>query len=477
MPQVRALSPRPILAVLTAKSRKEFLAAFLSQHTERRLYMSKFINYMKEIGLTDLKKIHDYFMKISLETIVPFHVYMQNLAYEDWSISDYSPYSFAPSMSLSGFGGCAEYKCKINRATTFHKFAALYSDTVYFFVNSITNPHPINFIDNPKNEMEYREDLKNDFSLIFLYSDLIEYGIAKIIPPHFSVCPHCFSKLILDKKELSLLEPLINDYTEKAVISALNYIPSQNTGIVSINIPELFPDHPVYRTIEQSTERNFFKNLKTFPVNITDKHFKNHIVKQCILDNFVTTKFEAFISSSYRSKLITDKPFDQSLLGLSSNRITASLTPPVFNMPFLEGIQTETILKIRESEQHAFNEYRIAMDNATHAYIKATQTSEIEDIQNDIIYPAFIKLDSMFARTQKMKAISNIGSLLVTSATVTLGVMNSIIPQDVPSIITAVGGTEALLKYLMSVIERKSNTDNDIEKQDFYFLWKINQKK
>jgi hypothetical protein len=55
--------------------------------------------------------------------------------------------------------------------------------------------------------------------------------------------------------------------------------------------------------------------------------------------------------------------------------------------------------------------------------------------------------------------------------------MNSVIPQNLPTVIAALGGTEALLKYLMSVAERKLNADNEIEKQDFYFLWKLNRKK
>ena len=439
--------------------------------------MSKMVDYIKDLGMTDLEKIREYFTKTKLDTVVSFHEYMLELASEEWVISEYSPYSFTPSLAMSGFGGCAEYNCKIRRASTFHKFSALYSDTVYFFVESITNPPPNSFIENPENEVEYRDQLIKDFSLIWLYADLIEYGIAKIIPPHFSICPHCFAKQIFDKKELSLLDPLIKKYAESAIISAYAYIPTQNIGVVSVNIPELYPDHPIFRSIEKGMGIDFIKKIKKFPVDITDTHFKTRIVKQCITDNYITTKLESFISSSYRSRLITDKPFDQNLLSLNHSGITASLTPPVFTMPFLEGIQTETVLKIRESEHHAFNEYRIAMDQATHEYIKATQAAEIEDIQNDIIYPAFVKLDSMFASTTKRKAITNIGSLIVSSATVTLGVMNSVIPQNLPTVIAALGGTEALLKYLMSVAERKLNADNEIEKQDFYFLWKLNRKK
>ena len=116
--------------------------------------MSKIVEYMNEIGLTNFDNIQDYFFKSNLETIISLHEYLQELAYEDWSISDYSPYSFAPSMELCGFGGCEEYHCKLQRASVFNKFASLYGDTVYFIVNSITNPHIPDFSDD-KHPLRY----------------------------------------------------------------------------------------------------------------------------------------------------------------------------------------------------------------------------------------------------------------------------------------------------------------------------------
>lgn len=98
--------------------------------------MSKIVEYMNEIGLTNFDNIQDYFFKSNLETIISLHEYLQELAYEDWSISDYSPYSFAPSMELCGFGGCEEYHCKLQRASVFNKFASLYGDTVYFIIET-----------------------------------------------------------------------------------------------------------------------------------------------------------------------------------------------------------------------------------------------------------------------------------------------------------------------------------------------------
>ena len=149
----------------------------------------------------------------------------------------------------------------------------------------------------------------------------------------------------------------------------------------------------------------------------------------------------------------------------------------MFEMPFLEQLDIPTVLALREHEYHAFNDYRIALDNATKEYIRTNSDAQAKEIYDDIIYPAFVKLDAMFERTKKMNFIKNAGELLITSAAVTLGVMNSVIPKNASSIITASCGTKALTKIVSDAIERKLNAGNELEKQDFYFLWKLKRKK
>lgn len=62
-------------------------------------------------------------------------------------------------------------------------------------------------------------------------------------------------------------------------------------------------------------------------------------------------------------------------------------------------------------------------------------------------------------------------------SSVTLGVMNSIVPANPVGIITALGGAGALVKQINGVIERKLLVENELEAQDFYFLWKLKNKK
>ena len=135
--------------------------------------MSKIIDYLYELDLLDYQKIDNYFFTSDIDTINTLVEHISMLAIEEWSVSEYSPYSFVPAMDISGFGGCAEVGCKIKRGSTFSKFASLYGDTVYLIINSITNPHFINPDIKEEESYDYRYSLKCDFSLIYLYSDLI----------------------------------------------------------------------------------------------------------------------------------------------------------------------------------------------------------------------------------------------------------------------------------------------------------------
>lgn len=435
--------------------------------------MSKIIDYLCDVGLTSLEKIRDYFLTNDMDTILSLEEYIGDLAFEDWNIAEYSPYSFAPSMDVSGFGGCAEISCKINRANKFIKFSSLYSDNIYLIVNSITNPHPVQSDD----EM-YRWELINDYSLILLYSDLIKDGIARIIPAHFSVCPDCFSKHVCDLSDFSLLEPLADEYAAKAILEATEYYRQDDLSLVTLrNLPELFPDHDGLFSLQGGEISKLCQNIKNFPYCIQDIDLIRRFIKEHLFDEYITAKFETFISSSYQAKYITAKASDRVLIETQEQKITGMTPPPVFDMPFLENISSKDVLALRHTEGDAFNEYRIAMDNASKQYLSINANAEARDIYDDIIYPAFVKIDAAFNRAKRIHTIKNVCALVVTSSTVTLGVMNATIPKDPIAIAAAIGGSEVLLSQLGNVVERKLNSGNELERQDFYFLWKLNQKK
>lgn len=434
--------------------------------------MSKIVDYLHEIDLTSLEKIERYFSETDIDTLLSFDEYIGELAHEDWKIAEYSPYSFAPSMDVSGFGGCSEINCKMQRASKFIKFSSLYSDCIYLIVNSITNPHVTEITD--ENIDNYRDELISDYSLILLYSDLLSDGIARIIPAHFSLCPDCFSKHICNISDFDTLKPLIEEYAAKAVMEATEYFSHRDLSFIRLsNLPELFPDHDGMFALQGGVISDYCKSLSAFPHIISDRDLVEGFIEKHLLDEYLTTKFETFISSSYQSKYITAKASDKALIESSSLKTIGTSSPPVFEMPFLENVSSKIILELRKSEHDAFNEYRIAIDQASKHYLTSSSNAEYNDIYDDIIYPAFIKLDAMFKRAKRAHRLKTLCELAIVSSSVTLGVMTSVIPKDPISIAAAIGGSELFVSQLGNVVERKISSGNELEQQDFYFLWKL----
>ena len=240
------------------------------------------------------------------------------------------------------------------------------------------------------------------------------------------------------------------------------------------NLPEMFPDHDPYIFIDSYNGSDILKAMDTSRSIITNETIVKDVMKSVVVNSFLTSRFETFMSSMYQSKYITSKSFDKTTIDFSVKKTIGEIPAPVFDVPFFDKFDTKTILKLRESEHQSFNDYRIAMDQATKAYI--TEPSQINDIYSDIIYPAFNRLDALFDKTKRSNFAKNVGEGIIIGSTVTLGVMTSVIPNNPMGIISALGGTGTLVKYLDGVIQRKLSTNDEIEKQDFYFLWQLNRK-
>ncbi len=437
--------------------------------------MSRVIDYMDEIGLTSIENIKKYFHETEIDVLFTFDEYMQSLVSEDWEIAEYSPYLFSPSLDVSGFGGCAELDCRIKRAERFAKFSCLYSDVVYLFVDSITLPHRTKDIE--ERQEQYRMGLMRDYAVIFVYSELIKRNVARIVPGHFSVCPDCFNELVKNDNELKIVDSIIEEYTEKVVIEALDYNKKHKLGFLCIkNLPEIFTDHDMHCMVKGRSDVAVLEKLKDFPCRIYDEKYVYEHVKRQIYNSYFTSKFESFMSSTYHSKLVTSRQFDQKLIGSLTDGGIGHTPPPVFDMPFLEKIDSETILKLRESENNIFENYRVALDKATKEYLNKDNLGKENEIYDDIVYPAFVKLDDMFTRIRRNRVIRTIGELAVTASTVTFGVMTSIIPANPIGVITALGSGGALVKQINKVIDNKMTSQDELAAKDMYFLWQLKNK-
>ena len=115
------------------------------------------------------------------------------------------------------------------------------------------------------------------------------------------------------------------------------YFNDQNISFVRLsNLPEFFPDHDGFFAIQGGVISDICKTVSSFPYIIADSNIVYGFIEENLFKQFITTKFEAFISSSYQSKYITSKVSDKSLIDSSSPRTIGNTPPPIFEMPFLE---------------------------------------------------------------------------------------------------------------------------------------------
>lgn len=82
--------------------------------------MSKIIDYLQEIDLLDYQKSDDYFFTSDIDIINTLVDHISMLIAEDWVISEYSPYSFSPSLNISGFEALSA--CQKNRKVSTCRF-------------------------------------------------------------------------------------------------------------------------------------------------------------------------------------------------------------------------------------------------------------------------------------------------------------------------------------------------------------------
>lgn len=437
--------------------------------------MSKLVSYLEELGLTTTEKINTYFLTTEIDVLKTFDEYVGKLVYEDWEISEYSPYLFSPSQEVSGFGGCSDIECRIKRANKFSKFSSLYGDVIYLYIDSITTPVPNELIE--KSPEVYRDILRRDFNIIHVYYNLIKRKIARVVPANFSICPHCFNELVKNQKELDIVDKLISEYAEKVIVEAKFYHKENRTGIISVkNLPELIVGHDVYEIVNGKLDVEVLSGIQQFPSVVENKQYVFKCVKNIVYQNYYSSKFEAFMSSTYNSKLITAKEFDKRIFDEVSQFGIGKTPPPVFEMPFLETLDIDTILKLRDQEKDTFDNYRVAMDKATREYLK-NNADKANQIYDDIVYPEFVKLDAMFNRTKRMHLFRTIGEIAVVTSTITFGIMNSIIPANPVGIATALGCEGFLVKELNKVMDKKATSDDEIVSKDLYFLWQLKNNK
>lgn len=439
--------------------------------------MSKLIQYLEDLDVKDIGKLRSYIIDNDIDTLQSMLEYVRKLVYMDWEINDYSPFSFVPSMDLSGFGGCTEISCKMKRASNFAKFSALYCDTAYIYVPSITLPHEIKSTN--KGYEQFKMELIADFSLIVFYENLITRKIIKIVPPNFNLCKDCFIKDFLTENDKIALFELSKALSKKASIVAREYSRELKIGLLEIkNLEEIYMDHKSFFGISDGPFLEELKNLNNFPTEIKDKKLIESFVYKLVEEEYYHTKFETFMSSAYKSKYITAKTSGKMIIDAVSNKkeINQNEIVPIYDMPIVDSVNTNIILSVRDREAESFNQYRVALNKAINEHYKGQSEAEITEIYDDIVYPSFTKLESSLKQISRKNIAKTAGEIAIIGSTLTLGIIGGIIPFNSTGILAGLSGTTVISNIVKKAADWVADTTSAPE-NDYYFLWKLKNKR
>ena len=444
--------------------------------------MNQLISYFNEINILTHEKLEDFIFSSELNVLINFAIEVRQIVEEDFNYNEYTPFSFVPSTELSGAGGCREVNCKIRRAEDFSIFSGLYADNVYLTLNFLTALHFDTDIEMIYfYEDDFRYMLWCDFSIILVNAELIKRGIVQIVPTQKNVCPDCFQKQLLGLPNPVDLSALKNHYIDNAQLIVNNYDKNEDRIQIAFeNMSDFFPLHTESMTFENDILDLLPKKERKINKIIKNLKFKTAVINELLDSEFSDVCLYSLCCKNMDSKFITTKPSDAMFLEMTqqrNNRISTIENLPLYDLPIISSIPMNTILKLREVENDSFNRYRIALNRAIKENYNSKNKKQIKEVYDDILYPAFQNLDERLRNIKTGMFRKTFSTIMVVGSVISAGLYTGIIPPNAQEIFLTLGGTSALTKFGMDKIKSLIEEKEQIRENDFYFLWRLKNKK
>jgi hypothetical protein len=344
------------------------------------------------------------------------------------------------------------------------RFAALYADTV--------------LIRDPFEKVLYEEDspkLRIDFAstiaVLNVLRPVIEAGRVSFAPTVLPLCEQGLKELrraeeIIETQVLAACDALIDDVVEHLDVQLLT---KKEYPYLSIRGTEKYVPHSTIDVIPLNGEGRWAGGVSPTPDEVRDA------VQTWILDPAVRDlQYRALMSGLYNVRYLTDRPVDAELLYLLDAGPRAAQKPFLsaqvsHSLPFVDGLDTETLLKLRSEEGEAFQVYR----DKVRALAENSDLSakEFQEAFRDLVQPELNRIDHAVAAARKMVKDSIREKLVFGTGLVTVGLAAGAVVPAAGAIISAMGGTKFgsdLLTGLNALVREPEAA----RKNDFYFLWK-----
>ncbi|WP_394557654.1 hypothetical protein [Priestia aryabhattai] len=361
--------------------------------------------------------------------------------------------------------GCRSGKCRLNRINKTGAFSALYSNTSYI-PNFFADYH---HLIKQKSLDEVKVIFYNDLLIVNRLRKVLEKGYLKMINTKF--CKKC-AHSVLEKSDEIFTETFIADLEE----FYLSYLKGEVKELMNKKVVIIDDDKNIlFDHGGAFTSQNYEK----YPLGIMPKDFlkETGIIKRYLQGQLSGLRYQYLSSKLLESPFITDsnahsKFLTQANIANENSKYNESLKQLHFDTPIFEGISLDKVIKLRESEEESFENYRNAIKKSLTTYLKNKDSitpNLIEEFYNDMIQPEIRKLNSKVKNTKSLTAKKILATASVTGMAIGVGLTTNFVNTDILKslgLFTFLGTTSAsLIDYF--------NTPSDVKSNDYYFLWKV----
>lgn len=443
--------------------------------------MQDFYNFLRELGIIDAPDVFEVIRKMKHEEVTELAKQCYLLTEKRPHIVSPSLFNFSVNSSIpGGMHRCAEINCRLNTSHAFSIFSAMYAETVYlpnFFEHIYHNLTDGFDFENEDQYLNFEKRLAGDIVLMFNLRPLFEAGILRINPQLGAYCNGCLQKKREDEEKLNnqfshIEEEIIPLLAEKVKLTL------GSDGALFLGDPDNYLNSEVLKFSIVPKELKKYVKKYRYTLSSEDAlklkplwaYFLNPIFNDLAVQKFTTNSLDL--------NYLTDKKLEAEIIDRMAQSDTKLMPKNLLvkeviqELPFIENISLESLVKLRAKEHESFIVYRDNIRLAIKEVQNLATPYEAKQIVDDVINPAINKIDQIIKNNRNSFIKQGVKKIAYNSLILSAGLFaDKFSGIDMSKILGALGaykGTEIFGDFSNSTKKPEAVLNNN-----YYFLWKI----
>lgn len=434
-------------------------------------------DYLDSLGLSDYNALFSYVMrKWNQKELRRVVNYLFQLIKPGFG-NEGSIFNFVSNSSLAGgLIPCSEPKCRVRNIKNLARFAALYSDCVLI-------PSPIDKHIHGEGEI-IREHLLGDIQIIFELKPLIEAGLIDFITQDICLCKECLSKHLENREKFESDLALLYDAIDSEYLNNIHYTVKYeyNKPVVYVKAPEKYGLH---KNIVVRFRKYVPKEIKqlvkpgeevTLPSNVIREIGVLNLLTSDVIDDLILQNVWV---NAYGSTYLTNREVDINMINTLHSKIEFEKSSRIVDalshtLPIIQNVDLTKIVELRQKDGESFNVYRDSLTKILHNQ-QSYDIKDLKEMYRDKILPELNNINLTIKNNKKNLTGSIVSDVVFASSIVSVGLYKGLLPADIGQVLAAIGGVKFAYD-LYSKVGKYIKEDESIRNNQFYFLWKLQQK-